>query len=505
MTLSYKGTISIFALLICVSSAQLIYLSLPSSSSITTLNHRQYRQDIDAFIDAIKQHSAFAAMEPERVTAITEASHALLQSATNSNDAARLELQLLQLLSQLNDPGASAQRPINGVYDTNRQLQLPIEIRFDGQYWHAFYQDGAMLEPDFPYLTHIDGLPMIRWVEASQGYLADSIKLSTQAQSTWIRQIARLRLDIGLSDRDETLITLSNGEANLQYPLKLTRNQRHAAKVTPLEANALEANSLEANSLEASKPQGVVRLSTNIDLTTITELSKQLAQLSTEHGSPLIIDIRAIKQPQPLLMAWLFSQFSQQNKPQSIGLLQYKRFATSRADQLPRHYIPMSKLSFFEQAALNNQGFDTRKGPTSAFSDYLVRRYNPRVDDKSQQQTHRLSLLVDSSCELECEWIALASLQWPSVELIGETTRGSLSPRYHVTLPNSGIEVQFSKAVVYAPSGQLISGIGLGPAIQLNQLDFEDNNIAELIAAKRLDRSLAPLKGTVAIVSPAKR
>ncbi|MGS0728705.1 hypothetical protein ACVBKF_21090, partial [Shewanella sp. 0m-11] len=91
------------------------------------------------------------------------------------------------------------------------------------------------------------------------------------------------------------------------------------------------------------------------------------------------------------------------------------------------------------------------------------------------------------------------------VELIGETTRGSLSPRHRVTLPNSGIEVQFSKGVVYAPNGQLISGVGLTPAMQLNQLAFEDPLIVKLIATKKLDASLLPLKGTLAIVPQEKR
>ncbi|MGS0673832.1 hypothetical protein [Shewanella sp. 125m-1] len=504
MSLSFKGIISIFAILICASTAQLIHLSLPSSPGKTTLNHRQYQQDIDTLVEAIKQHSAFAAMDPERVTAITHATQSLLLSATNSNHAIQLEQQLLQLLSQLNDPGAGALLPINASGNISRLQQLPIDILFDGHYWQAFTQHGEILEPDFPYLTHIDGLPMRRWVEASLTYLADPIKLSTQAQSRWIKQIARLRLDIGLSDRDETVITLSNGETSLQRSIKLTQDLL-TAKELPPKVNALEVTAPETSPPQSTLPLDVVRLSPNIDAATIDLLSSQLARLSTDPTAPLVIDIRAIKQPQPLLMAWLITHFAKQHKPQSIGLLQYKRFATSRADQLPTCYIPMSQLSFFEQAELKNQGFETHQPPASVFSDYLVRKYHPTLVSNSQQQSHYLSLLVDSSCELECEWVALASLQWPNVELIGETTRGSLSPRHRVTLPNSGIEVQFSKGVVYAPNGQLISGVGLTPAMQLNQLAFEDPLIDKLIATKKLDASLLPLKGTLAIVPQEKR
>ncbi|MGS0683286.1 hypothetical protein ACVBIL_19290 [Shewanella sp. 125m-7] len=506
MSLSFKGTVSIFAILICVSGAQLIYLSLPSRPYLHTLNHRQYRQDINAFVDSIKQHSAFAAMDPKRIKAITQASNKLLKSATISNSTYRLEQHLQQVLTELNDPSAAVQLPAN---TKDSSLRLPLDILFDGQYWQVFNLGGVMLDPDFPYLTHIDGLPMRRWVQASQAYLADSIKLSPQAQSQWIKQIARLRIDIGLRSNDETIMTFSNGDTSVQHAIELTREEEQYHNVSSeinIRAEATTTTTTTITSAENSQQHSTLRLSEQLDSATINALSNQLATRSAEPTSPLVIDIRAIKQPQPLFMAWLQTHFGETDKPQHIGILQYKRFATFRADRLPKRYIPISQLSFFEQADLKNQGFDIKLSPSSVFSDYLVRKLSP--NDNSQphlkqrlSEPHKLILLVDSSCEQECEWIALASQQWPSVELFGETTRGSLSPRYHVTLPNSGIELQFSQGVIYASNGRLVSGVGLAPAMPLNSLAVNDNNVAKLIAAQKSEHDNASSKGALAIVT----
>ncbi|WP_374702361.1 hypothetical protein, partial [Shewanella sp. GutDb-MelDb] len=66
----------------------------------------------------------------------------------------------------------------------------------------------------------------------------------------------------------------------------------------------------------------------------------------------------------------------------------------------------------------------------------------------------------------------------------GERTRGSLSPRHYASLTQSGIKVSFSAALVYSPQGKLVSGIGIRPTIDLNDLALNHENIRHLITAK---------------------
>ncbi|GIU45601.1 hypothetical protein TUM4438_19460 [Shewanella sairae] len=496
MILSFRGAIATFAILILVSIAQLAYLSFYPHSYSSQLNREQYQQDIQYFIDAIKQHSAFAVLNPQNLQQLETASQQLAGSANKRHSAAQLEQQLQLIASRLNDPAASVYLPIS----TQSSLQeLPLTLRFDGQHWHGFTTNTLSISEELPYLTHIDGIPMGRWVKASQAYLADPLKLSPQAQASGLTQIVRLRQDIGLAAKDNVTVTFSNGEVSKQVTLPLTVS------------TAGDATDLASTLIKNTPPnQALVRLDDQIDETTIARLSLLLAARTKQNKisatMPLALDIRAIKQAQPALMNWLQTHFAAQ-QGRTIGVLRYKRYPTSRADHIAKDYMPLKQLSFFEQTQLTDKGFENHLNQNLALSDYLVRQHNSAqvVIQPKASTKPKLTLLVDSSCEQECEWLALASQQWPEVELIGEKTRGSLSPRYQTTLPNSGIRLQFSQGVIYDPNGQLISGIGLAPAMQINQLAFENHRVTELIAAQKLIRSLAPLKGTVANANAEKR
>ncbi|MCL1137628.1 S41 family peptidase [Shewanella pneumatophori] len=529
MTLSFKGTICAFAVLICMSAAQLLYLSISPSGIKTELTKQQYQQDIALFLNAINQYSAFAALKPASLESITRASQKLAKTAPQLSQTIELEHVLQSIISQLNDPGASVTRP--AVNES--ALLLPLTLRFDGQNWHALSVSGnepseinksekineldkanhsaiaQELDLDFPYITHIDGLPLQRWVIASQAYLADSVKLSSAAQVHWLQQISKLRQDIGLPHKTDSIITLSNGDNHIQRTVKLTRAITHPAAITK------QLHSPETRSLESQIAHKLIHLNDNIAPSTLNVLTELLAKPIAPNTQPLAIDIRAIKQPQPQLMAWLKMHFGQPKQQQTIGVLQYKRHSHSRAEQLPKHFTALNKLNFFEQTNLINQGFDNQLKQSTALSDFQARLHiapkkktKPKISAQTKAATSeqvQLSLLIDSDCEQECEWIALAAQKWPNVELVGSTTRGSLSPRYKVTLPHSGIELELSTGIVYGADGQLISGIGIAPAIQLHQFAFEDSNVGAIILAQKLNRSLAPLKGTVAVATTEKR
>ncbi|WP_299804157.1 hypothetical protein [uncultured Shewanella sp.] len=489
MTLSYKGIFGAFTLLICMSGALLSYLSFFPDKVTNELNHRQYQQDLRLFLKETKQHSAFAAIEPQRLITITETVNRLQQSSRGFNSSALLQQQLQQLLCLLNDPGAFALS-----HHSTELERLPIEPVFDGHNWQAWTNQGWLMDPDFPYLSHIDGIPISRWVQASQHYLADSLKHSSAAQANWLKRIGQLRGEIGLKASNDSVVTLTNGETSVQRPLTLVlhgKQQEYAL----------------VNKAKTSVYQGrMFRLPSQVDAETLQMLTQQLSsQQSTNHSgsstSPLIIDIRGIKQPQQLLTAWLSKHLSDNNsKPRQkvMAVLQYKRFASARADRIANQYTSMEQLSFFEQIELNNKGFDNALKQDSQFSDYLVRKH-PALDEAPMGVSPLHVLLrIDANCEQECEWIALASKSWPRVSLIGETSRGSLSPRYQFTLPNSGIQIQFSSGLVYKTNGQLISGVGVSPAIQLQQQAFRNDNIGQLITEKLLAKMSSPNMGPLA-------
>ncbi|GIU05835.1 MULTISPECIES: S41 family peptidase [unclassified Shewanella] len=514
MTLSYKSIFGAFTLFICMSAALLSYLSFFPNRVKTNLNHWQYQQDLHTFVEATRQHSAFAAIDPQRLINITASVNRLLQGSRGFHPSEQLQQQLQQLLGQLDDPSALALS-----HNYTELERLPIEPIFDGQYWQAVTQQDRLMEPDYPYLSHIDGIPISRWVQASQHYLPAPLKQSRVAQASWLMRIGQLRADIGLKASNKSVLTLTDGETSVQRPLTLVLHSKLQAR----EAVKQDELSVSQDKPKLSQSQ-IVRLASQVDANTLLMLNQQLSsqQVNDHNGSadlPLIIDIRAVKQPQKQLTDWLNTHFShalveidadsdsrsngsdgsadsnQANtndnppKQETLAVLQYKRFATARADRIASQYIPMEQLSFFEQIELNRRGFDNALNQNSPFSDYLIRK-RPKLAQAPQTSSQLQAFLrIDASCEQECEWIALASKHWPRVALIGETSRGSLSPLHQFTLPNSGIQIQFSSGLVYNSDGQLISGVGISPAIQLEPQAFRNDNIGELISEKSLAKT----------------
>lgn len=450
MTLSYKGIFNAFLLLICVSAMLLSYLSFAPTKVRNQLSFHQYQQDIKLLLQVINQHSSFAAIAPKQQIKMSQIAARLIEQSQGFNSQEQLQGQLQKLLSQLNDPAAKALLPNKTVVD-----KLPVNLHFDGQYWLAFTPEGELIDAEFPYLSHIDGLPIKRWQQASEAYLAGSLKQSTAAQAQWLTQIVQLRIEIGLKHSSHALLTLSDGETHIQRSLALVATSKMPISAPP-------------------NQELILRLPAKVDANNIATLNQHLyRQQESAFPSALIVDIRAIKQPQPLLMAWLNKHFNQSTSLHSttLAVMQYKRFAHARADRIASKYIPMTDLDFFEQTTLKNQGFDNQLNPSKAFSHFLVRRNSPSTLPilPSISEQVPLFLHVDSSCEQECEWIALASAHLPHVTLIGETTSGNLGPLHNLTLPNSGIQIQFSAGLTYTPDGQLFSGVGLTPEIFLNQ------------------------------------
>ncbi|WP_028766105.1 hypothetical protein [Shewanella fidelis] len=450
MTLSYKGIFNVFLLLICISAMLLSYLSFAPTNVSSQLNYHQYQQDIKQLLQEIDQHSSFAALAPKQQVKINQIAARFLEQSQGFTSQKQLQGQLQHLLSQLNDPAAKVQLPHKTVLDT-----LPVNLHFDGQYWLAFTLEGEFIDADFPFLSHIDGLPISRWLQASEGYLAGSLKQSTIAQAQWLTHLSQLRVEIGLQHSDQALLTLSDGESHIQRSLALVASAKMPKAQQP-------------------NQELILRLPANVNETNIATLNQHLSrQRESDSPNALIIDIRAIKKPQPQLMAWLNKHVNQTDSLRSttLAVMQYKRFAHARADRIASQYIPITDLAFFEQTTLKNRGFDNQLNPNKAFSHYLVRRYSPASITPSSITSEQVPLFlhVDSSCEQECEWIALASKHWPQVALIGETTSGNLGPLYKLTLPNSGIQIQFSAGLTYTPDGQLFSGVGLAPEIPLNQ------------------------------------
>lgn len=468
MAMSVKSIFFIFATMMLISAVQLIRLSFFPHSASYQLTSAQQKQDIKQLLSDINQKSAFAALDPHRKQHFNLVSQRLLLANLPSTNSSIFHIRLQAWLSILNDPAVSVTLP-NNVPRSKVLASFQGVLHHDDKHWLAFMSNEELFDEDYPYLTHIDGLPMNRWVTAAQHYIPDSLKLSAIEQSRWISRINQLRQHIGLPLSDSAQFTFASSEGDsIQHTTKLAYSNEDIQQSTILE-----------HKQSPSEPQTLIYPANN------KFKSHFFKQLESNTNNLIRLDLRQLTSIDNRLSQWFNDNVAPSYLPydSAIGLIKYKRYPSSNIASFSRQaFSSLDELPFFEQTQLETVGFNSQFDNTKAFSQWLVRRAAkyPYVTSERRQ----LHLLVDSSCQQECEWLALRAANWPNVKIIGERTRGSLSPRHSVKLVQSGISINYSAALTYSAQGQLISGIGIYPHIKLSGYALNYSNTSDMVATE---------------------
>ncbi|MGL5390742.1 MAG: S41 family peptidase, partial [Shewanella sp.] len=356
------------------------------------------------------------------------------------------------------------------------------------------------LDPSFPFVTHIDGLPLSKWIAASQAYLPESTKESQAMQLPWLTKLLLLREDLGLSIKPFVLITLSNDALDTrQLELALPQSVSAQAQSTPPTARNLPGLFEQLTSLAPkvatpmSEGLGTInrttaRLKLN-DLYAFSNDPKLQQTLLEGMAQPLLIlDLRDASGFSPKLLSLLGRYQDPQAHPQGdkpagamadiLGFAHYRRSSALRNDHLkPLSFMPLAQLTPSSQEA-------TRL--TAQLPAVDERQFSPwfiRTEPKVEPQGHnRLVLLISPRCRQECEWIAYQTKTWSRVQLIGEKTSGDFAKQYRFNLPNSDLEIRLSSALIYDAKGKLLSGNGTEPDIGLPQnTDIEWQGLVSLV------------------------
>ncbi|MCL1092523.1 S41 family peptidase [Shewanella kaireitica] len=468
MALSVKSIFFIFATMMLISAVQLIRISFFPHSASYQLTSEQQKQDIRQLLSDINQKSAFAALDPHRKQHFNLVSQRLLLANLPSTNSAIFKIRLQAWLSELNDPAVSVTLP-NSAPRSTVLTSFKGVLHHDGKHWLAFMSKEELFDEDYPYLTHIDGLPMNRWVTAAQQYIPDSLKLSSIEQSRWISRINQLRLHIGLSLSDSAQFTFASSEGDsIQRTVKLAHSNDNT-----------QQSALLGYKQPSSERQTLIYPANN------KFKSHFFKQLESNTSNPIQLDLRQLTSIDNRLSQWINANVAPSYLPydSAIGLIKYKRYPSSNAASFSRQaFSSLDELPFFEQTQLETVGFNSQFDNTQDFSQWLVRRTAKYAYVTSEKK--QLHLLVDSSCQQECEWLTLRAANWPNVKVIGERTRGSLSPRHSVKLMQSGININYSAALTYSAQGRLISGVGVYPHIKRSGYALNYSNTSDMVATE---------------------
>lgn len=493
MNFSYRNIVTLFTTIILASLIQLAVFVMQEKEPTPELSAQDIHQDLHALLSQLEQHSAFYPLLPHKNTEqIAHMASLIVEQYQDITPNNRFAAEITKLLNTMKDPGAK----VSNFND--KSGDLPLELRPINDQWLALDHKNNPINPNFPFITHIDGLPMSKWVTASQAYLPEPTKESREMQLPWLKKLNLLREDLGLSIKPNVRITLINDELQTQQIIiaMSQKSQHHYQAITP-ETEGLSSNTnWLLTQLAQLKPEispKPVYLLETIDNTAarlrIDDLyaferdkTQQQALIKGMEQPLLIVDLREAHgfSPQLLTMLSRYQDPPSDTRGPSLimGFAHYRRSPVFRNDYLqPLNFKPLDRLNF----TLSELKIVTQNLPNideNKFSPWYVRT-KPTV---LPEGNNHLALLVSPRCRQECEWIAYRAKPWSRVSLIGDKTSGDFARQYHFSLPNSRLNIHFSSSLTYDTKGQLLSANGTEPDIWLPQnSDIEWRGLVSLI------------------------
>ncbi|ABV38402.1 conserved hypothetical protein [Shewanella sediminis HAW-EB3] len=458
MRFGFKEIVNTFGLCLLISTLQLAHLTLTSTEYRVSLRHGEMRHDLNILVDELRQHSAFSGLNSSRLENIEQAIDSILYRYPINITSDKFKAEVIKLIAMLDDPGTSI------TTHTQASGVLPLRLRPLGDTWLALNEDEQLLDPQHPYITHIDGIPLSRWIDVSLRFIPYSLRLSLSQQIQWLSQLNMLRAEMGLAVTNKVRLTLTdNLDSNIQLILAVQTD-------SPLKDALILKDPLDIES-------GAALISIT-DLTRFETDPLALKELQLAFTHPLtILDLREVTGNSDRLLRLLVSEFAgteQFNRSDEadrylMALSQYRRSTDFNGNLLrPLNFLPFDEFNFFEQLQFSDISQTINNENAARFGHWYARR-SPAITglNTDESKAHRLALLIGPECREECEWIAYVAKSLPRVTLIGEKTSGDLGKRYGFRLPQSNIEVRVTASITYSARGKLLSGIGTQPDIEL--------------------------------------
>ncbi|MBV7315859.1 S41 family peptidase [Shewanella sp. NIFS-20-20] len=503
MKAGYRSIYVIFLTIIALCVLRLASFHWPPAPAPEYLSQYQVAKELADIDNALKTHSAFVAINTNQhwLTQWQRWQPSLLNLSQDGITVTEYQLRLSQILSQLNDPNlhlsANHQAPTNINSPTYHDYQLSY---FNGHYV-AKQANGRLLHPKASIVTHIDGLPLRRWLALTRSILPHSQQQDQVKIAQLLSQAHKLRPLLGVNPHQPLRLTLTNSQGEQHHnhittePVQLGAeqpmqslllsgyrqlkrwgqpalqgawfNQAHASEAITaiVPANqALESGlplRLQANTVPMVWPQqprfrADITASTQVLdgehwLLTLAnfaeledhELQHQLRQ-ALQYYPNVIIDIRHGFGRSQALLTLLNQQYGPQ-QPQLIGTSQYRLSGHRDAESL-------NQLGFVKTSAAASS---TMLSPPLA-------RYLPASSRRSLAQA-RVILIAGPECIQECEWLLVASRHWSRVHVIGQATQGRTALTKGFALPYSQLTLNLSTSVEFDADEQAISAIGIAP------------------------------------------
>ncbi|WP_372871159.1 hypothetical protein [Shewanella sp.] len=444
---TFEAVLAILVIIITLSAMRLSLFLWPEPPRAELLTAREMRQDLFVLRREIESHSAFLSLDHQsKLERIDSQIKALAARYPDQIPARVFGAEVLKILNLLQDPGISTSE------EAEFGLRLPFILRAMENAWLALNADLQPFNPDFPFVSHIDDIPIARWQEAAQSFLPGASRYSLSEQSRWLERVGLLRTELGIKASTDVRLTLFNqdGQSIRQVHALLPPAPEFTPppgfRISPIAQHSMMVTVGDLDELEHNRG------------------NRQALQQAMQ-SRLLVVDLRRARGQSPALLTLLAAYGD--TETDLLGFARYRVSATKRNDY----------LGTTAYRAVGN-------GPNLVEDEAHIRfgQWFARSQSQGDKVKGQLALLAGPGCRQECEWIIHSAKAWPRAIIIGEDTLGDLGKLHQFRLPNLRQSFFFSSSLAYAKDGSLISGVGSSPDIWVaGQENFDAPGLLALI------------------------
>lgn len=381
---------------------------------------------------------------------------------------------------------------------------LPFLVEESSERLVAFKPDrSAFIEPNFPFLQEMDGLPVDAWLEAAGQWVAKGSPQFVRYHTIRnLRYVQCLRKELGLSQSGSIQVELESADDSSTKQIELP-----IAKKGPVygfwprpEAEIKSLKDVRVESRIFHENIGYLRfVFMSQESEFLDGLVEAMDSLANTQG--LIIDIRSNGGGSRAPLRVLFPFFmADEDAPRVVNVAAYRLGTRNRKEQFEGRYLYPASSGHWSQAerAAIEQFAATFKPqwtpPDGRFSQWHYFVISPARDKRQFYYNKPVVILMDRWNFSACDIFLGAFKGWNNVTLMGLPSAGGSGCRESYRLLNSRIKINLSSMASFQPNGKLYDGNGIQPDVILEPVptDFIGQTDSVLEAAKN---SLRKVKG----------
>lgn len=326
----------------------------------------------------------------------------------------------------------------------------------------AFRADrSGLLDEAFPVLEGIDGLPLEKWLEASDRVICDSSpQFAKERIARGLRDIVYLRTELGLP-----------AKRRIKLMLRSLNSKEHKQLIVPVvEQKPIFGSWPEMESQILKEEIGYLRIpSMSSKREFLADLDRRMREFRTTDG--LVIDLRGNGGGSRDALRTLLPYFLADGEAAVVNLARY-RLEQGQDPHFENGYMENRGLypaAWGGWSQAQRQAIERIRGSFQGdwnpveeeFSDWHYFVIEQSTNPKAYPYTKPVVLLMNESCFSATDIFLGAFAGRPGVTLIGRPSGGGSGRSLGYTLDHSGVEIRLSSMASFRPTGARYDGLGI--------------------------------------------